>query len=251
MSNRFSNDKDFDSKLTSQIHDLMKKRIIQEIRDLQPRMYLFGGMIHDLIVGTKPNGYDVMVVAEQVIIQNVINMLKQNYEYTEEYSKRLGGNHIVRFPELTIILVNQNEKLVIDFPVNSLAVKLEYCNCKFTISDICTLLKYEKYHPETRIKVSEIFAQIRHKELIHDSVNWKDGEEVFELYRICKMFSKGYTSKQAKFVGHLMYLCRRYEDVRECSPIIDSETFEQCRFINANLRIMVDHYAAKIIDLIA
>lgn len=262
MSNRFSNDDDFDSKLTSRIHDLMNMNIIETISNFYPkRMYLFGGMIRDLISGTKPKGYDVMVMSSQDKIQELIKVLVENYEYTEEYSKRLGGNHIVRFPGLTIIFVNldqtnlgqmnpdqtnRDQKLLIDFPVNSLAVQLGQRD-KFTISDVCDIRKCELSDCYQSPKdVDKIIAQIRHKELIHNFDDW-EGEEVLELYRICEMFTKGYTSKQAEFGKRMMYLCDCFKTASKCRQFIDVEEYLHFKFITSNLEAVISHYARDMV----
>ena len=241
----------FKSQLTLAMEMLLKKDIIRDIMNFKVRAYLFGGMIRDMIAGETPNDHDVMIIGTRETFEEILCMLKKKYRYKEPVGYSEFAFRVVQIAGCDICLVVEDMPLSIDFTANSLAVEIEKeSECLYSLQSVIALHSVVRRRKNVCPKAVEgCIDDIINKKMVIATDRWVS--PIHQLYRICKMFTKGYRNDSTVFVEDLidriLYFKRHIVD----DDCISTSEANMINVITPALRMMVPHYSSAILDALS
>lgn len=192
---------DIEDRLTHAVGIVSKKEIIKKILGRwgdDVIVKLFGGAIRDAIIDADPADYDVVIISDEKIRAEMFRMI--NKDHGGDLKIVRGGyrgtlsetqHYLIQFSDLDLVFVKSVKTLRFDYDVNTLSIQLQSDRKPgYTIEDIKTF---------SDRSVPEIVERIRKMEML--SLNSISGimstgdplsGRFHQLYRVCKMYSKGF-----------------------------------------------------------
>ena len=158
------------------------------------KMYLFGGAVRNIIQNVIPTDYDIIITSNSSTRGKMFQYLNRAYNGDLDVYRGYGGtlnavDHVlVKLPGIDLVFVEHMETMKFDFDVNTLCIKLGEPNYNWHHVIECS----------SRTKHS-IVKNIMHGNMIpmnNIDVIMKTKDKYLnlehQLYRICKMYAKGY-----------------------------------------------------------
>lgn len=227
-----------DYRLNEEMKKISEFKIINKLFGLfhpKIKIYLFGGAVRDIIQGIPPTDYDIIIVSNSSIRARMFTYINSNFGGDLTITR--GGykgtmihapNHVlVKLPGIDLVFIDSLDQMKYDFDVNTFYVQFDDQKKSYDWNDVITqngvksqIVKHiieKKMIPMNKIDVV-MKSNDKHLNLEH------------QLFRICKMYYKGFVSVHSYAFINFFEMYEQYK-IRSKDRIVTEEILAKRKFI--------------------